>query len=347
MSIYRCNSCGYLAEMASDLAGRDLQCPKCGRVNSAYDTLLFVRKVLEKYFDLRATNKELRAQLDALDTSETSDPESARQGGASESSSPDRRDDLSLEGIDLHNTSLLSTEDLHRPIADWLASKNIALNAAPKAIDTSGFFDEAAILIGSNLELYKPVLDQIRYAQTRGFNQLNIALDKRSQKDAQALAAFCRQLYDHSFLAKCFHQKVERNLRLTLQPSPQIRDFLSGGWLEWYALMQILGLCQERRLSFACARNLGVVFPNEDLHELDLFWLLDRSTPVCIECKSGEFRQLIGKYSGLRKRLALEKEQFVLCVAGLPEDQASGLTSMYDITLVSERGLKAHLATLV
>ena len=63
------------------------------------------------------------------------------------------------------------------------------------------------------------------------------------------------------------------------------------------------------------------------MHELDLFWLVRAEQPVCIECKTGEFRSLINKYSGLRKRLGLTKEQFVLCVAGLPEDQAKGLTA--------------------
>lgn len=111
--------------------------------------------------------------------------------------------------------------------------------------------------------------------------------------------------------------------------------------------MVVLELCQERRIAFSCARHVVATFPNEDQHELDLFWLVQSARPVCIECKSGEFRPLIAKYSGLRKRLGLAKEEFVLCIAGLPDQQASGLTSMYDLTLVSEQGLKAHLATLV
>ena len=68
---------------------------------------------------------------------------------------------------------------------------------------------------------------------------------------------------------------------------------------------------------------------------------------MCIECKSGEFRPLIAKYTGLAKRLGLPKDRFVLCVAGLPEEQANGLSSMYDITMVSEKGLKPFLASLI
>lgn len=337
MAIYRCNTCGHLAETDNEAVGTSIACPKCAKANTVHDTIFFVRKVLEKYFAQRAAYKALQAELDS--PAAPAESETPQSGPAPVS-------DTRLDGIDLHNTNLLSTQDQHRPIEDWFAARKITVTFNHKAIDTSGFYDEAALAIGRDLDFYKPVLDQIRYAQGRGFTQLNLPLDKRSQKDGQAIAAFCRRLYEYSFLAKCFHQKDERNLRLTLQNSPQIRDFFAGEWLEWFALMEVLELCQERRIAFSCARNLSVAFPNEDLHELDLFWLIDAKRPVCIECKSGEFRPLIRKYSGLRKRLGLAKEEFVLCIAGLSDEQASGLTSMYDLTLVSERGLKAHLASL-
>jgi hypothetical protein len=78
-----------------------------------------------------------------------------------------------------------------------------------------------------------------------------------------------------------------------------------------------------------------------------VFFILNGKVPVCIECKSGEFRQSIDKYTGLRKRLGLEKAQFIVCVAGLPGDQASGLSSMYDLTFVNEQDLRPHLERLV
>ncbi|HYN78766.1 MAG TPA: hypothetical protein VES73_13365 [Lamprocystis sp. (in: g-proteobacteria)] len=339
MGIYRCNTCGYLAEVANEAVGSNPACPKCTRANPVYDTTFFVSKVLEKYFALRTAHQQIQAELDS--------PESLGSAESKAAPASVPAAETRLDGIDLHNTNLLSTPDQHRPIEDWFAAKKIAVKFNHRAIDTSGFYDEAAIMIGRDLDFYGPVLDKIRFAQTRGFNQVYVPLDKCSQKEGQAIAAFCRKLYEYSFLAKCFHQKDERQLRLLLQTAPQIRDFFAGEWLEWFVLMEVLELCQQGRIAFSCARNLSVSFPNEDLHELDLFWLVNADRPVCIECKTGEFRSLITKYSGLRKRLGLTKEQFVLCVAGLPDDQASGLSSMYDITLTSERGLKAHLASMI
>jgi hypothetical protein len=81
-----------------------------------------------------------------------------------------------------------------------------------------------------------------------------------------------------------------------------------------------------------------VIFPNEDLHELDVFFLVDGATPVCIECKTGEFRQEIDKYLRLKKRLGIDRSQFILCCTGLTDEQAAGLSSMYELTSSARPG---------
>jgi hypothetical protein len=93
----------------------------------------------------------------------------------------------------------------------------------------------------------------------------------------------------------------------------------------------------REQISFAGARSIIVTLPNEDYHELDTFFLINKHIPICIECKSGEFRQDLDKYSKLRKRLSIDKSQFLLCVVGLSDEQAQGLTSMYEVTLVMKR----------
>ena len=112
------------------------------------------------------------------------------------------------------------------------------------------------------------------------------------------------------------------------------------------ALMKLLGLFQEKGRQVSCTRSLEVIFPNEDLHELDVFFLVDGSTPVCVECKTGEFRPEIDKYLRLRKRLGIDRSQFILCASSLSDEQAAGLSGMYELTFVSPTGLAPHLAKL-
>jgi len=328
MAIIRCSKCGHVAEVTSDSVGATLSCPRCQNPTMPYDTVFFVRKVLEKYFALQASPKRVEAEADNQEA-----PETVRQP--------------SLEGINLYSTDQISSEQQYRPINEWFQAGKIQVRPDHKAVDTMGFFDEVAVEIGKNYGLLKAVLDQIRYAQTKGFTSIHVNLSKRSQKEAEGIAAFCRQLYDYSFVARYFYQKPEKIVRLTLQSSPRIQSFFAGEWMEWLAMMQVLELCQERRIDLSLARRLSVVFPNEDLHELDLFFVLNGSTPVCIECKTGEFRQSIDKYVTLRRRLGLEKEQFVVAVVGLSDEQGRGLSSMYDLTFVGESGLGLHLGRVV
>jgi hypothetical protein len=68
---------------------------------------------------------------------------------------------------------------------------------------------------------------------------------------------------------------------------------------------------------------------------------------VCIECKTGEFRHDIDKYLTLCKQLNISKDQFVVCVFGLNNEQAKGLTSMYDLTFVNELSLIEHVHSVI
>jgi len=85
---------------------------------------------------------------------------------------------------------------------------------------------------------------------------------------------------------------------------------------------------------------------NGDSHELDVFLLIDGKLPICIECKTGEFRQNIDKYLGLRKRLGLEAKSFIMCITGLSEEHAKGLSAMYELNFVNERQLNQQLTRL-
>ncbi|MCP5279113.1 MAG: hypothetical protein H6935_12235 [Thiobacillus sp.] len=323
-----------MAELAQDSVGMTVDCRQCGQPSTVHDTVFFVRKVLEKYFSMQASLKRAEAVTDAVEDRTKEEPQEQGRSTA-------------LEGINVYNTDLISSDLQHGPIHDWFTTKSIKIQPNHRAVDTTGFFDEVAVEIGRNYELFKMVVDQIRYAQTKNHTSVNFNLSKRAQKEAQSIAAFCRQLYDYSFASKYFYQKPEKIVRLGVQVSPQIQSFFAGEWLEWFALMQVLELSQESRARLSCTRNLTLTFSNEDAHELDVFCILNEKMPVCIECKSGEFRPLIDKYVGLRKRLGLNKAQFVICVAGLPDDQAAGLGSMYDLTFVNEQGLRAHLQSLV
>lgn len=327
MAIVRCNKCTLLAEQPEGLAGQSIACPQCGAQAAVYPTLFFIEKLLDKYFDAQ---RELIRLKSAVPPEKAIEPKAAASHPA-------------MTDIDLANTDFLANELQHGPIYDWFHKKQIKVQANLRGVDTSGFFDEVAEAIGGNLNVLKEVLERIRWSQQKEHASATINLDKKSPEDAKAISAFCQQLYDFSFVAKCFHNKPENNVRLILQSAPAIRNFFNGEWLEWHALMTCLRYTKERDRRFSCTRGLNLTLANGDPYELDVFMLIDGKVPICIECKSGEFRQNIDRYLALKKRLGLEAKQFVMCIAGLSDENAKAFSAMYDLTFVNERGLAEHL----
>ena len=318
-----------------------MPCARCGTASTVFGTVFYVEKLLERYFAAMREVKALQQAEEAPNTTDTETAEQANQDSA-QSDAPS-----ALQDVNLHNTNLLATAEQHAPLRDWFAAHQIEARFDYALADTSGFFDDAARMVGANYALYGELMDRVRYAYRKSHSWVNLELAQLAQKDAQAINALCRQLYSHTFFARYHYQKPEKIVRLTLQTAPAVRQFFDGGWLEWYAFIELLTLVQGRGRGFSCARGVQVTFPNEDLHELDVVFLPDGQPPICIECKSGEFRRDIEKYLRLKRRLGIERGRFIVCATDLTDAQAAGLNSMYDLTFVSLGSLKTHLKTLV
>ena len=335
MPIYRCNQCGLVAEGALLPVGTQTPCSRCGAPSTVFGTVYYVEKLVERYF---AATREL-AVLRASENAEPPPDQSEDQAGQ-ESTAP------YLDG-DLHNTSALATPEQHAPLQAWFTARQIEARFDHSLIDTSGFFDDAARLIGDGYALFGELMERIRFAYRKSHSWVNLELANLSQKDAQAINNLCRQLYSHTFFARYHYQKAEKIVRLTLQTAPAVRQFFDGGWLEWYVFMLQLERANQAGRPFSCARGVKVVFPNEDLHELDVLCLPQGGTPLCIECKSGEFRRDIDKYLRLRKRLGLPRSHFVICATDLDDEQAAGLTAMYELTFLSLGALPKYLKEIL
>jgi len=320
MPIYRCNKCGFVSEDAQTPVGTQAACGRCGTPSTVYGTVFFVEELVKR---LAAATRELNAFKQAS----ASAPSPAEQPPAPSGN--------------------LASGAQHAALQQWFAAQHIEAQIDPANVDTSGFFDDAALRLGDNYALFGELIDRLRYAYRKSHGWVNLELARLPQKDAQAVNQLCRNLYEHTFFARYHYQKPEKIVRLTLQTAPAIRQFFDGGWLEWYALVCLLEHARDRGAGFSYARGVKVVFPNEDLHELDVVCLPEGQPPICIECKSGEFRRDIDKYLRLRKRLNIDRSRFLILSTDLTQEQAAGLSAMYDLGFVSLQTLREHLQRLL
>lgn len=344
MPIYRCNKCAFVSEEASAPIGSQMPCARCGTAATVFGTVFYIEKLMERYFSALREIKALQ-QPDVLPDVPAAG--AADVDAAAEQEKTASADTNALQDVNLHNTSLLATADQHAPLQAWFASRQIEAQFDYAQVDTSGFFDDAARMVGNGYALFGELMDRVRFAYRKSHSWVNLELAALPQKDAQAINTLCRQLYSHTFFARYHYQRPEKIVRLTLQTATAVRQFFDGGWLEWYAFVAVIEHAQQAGIQFSCARGVKVVFPNEDLHELDVVCLPSGQQPICIECKSGEFRRDIDKYLRLRKRLGLDRSRFVICAADLTQEQASGLSAMYELTFVNLETLAPHLATLL
>ena len=332
MAVFLCGKCGHVREVPSDYIGRSVDCPRCSQSGSIHDTVNLLHRVIGEYRAKSRELRELRARLAP-----------AEPAGAAEPIGTVDVEQVPLADIDIHDTAALADPRQFAPILAWFEQRKNRLEVNHRAMDTTGFFDEVAVRLGDGYETLKPVSNQIRFAQRKGFSAAKLSLVKSSEDEIEVLTRFCRELHQYSFVAKYFHDKDEKTAWLTLQTAPEIVKFFDGEWLEWYVFMKVLAFFRERRIAAACLRNPLVTFPNEDVHELDVLFLIDGRVPLCIECKTGEFRQDIDKYTRLVKRLKLEKEQFLVCATGLDEKQIQGFNSMYGVTFANETNFLEHV----
>ena len=331
MPLYRCNGCGYVAEEALTPPGKSMPCARCAKPVTVFGTVFYVEKLLERYTTIWRELQALRAADDAA-------------GGEEPTAAP-----ASNSAPEVRNAMNLATVEQHAPLRQWFAARQIEVSFNPDNVNTAGYFDDAAQLLGQGHALYGELIDRVCWSYRKAHTSLNLELARLAQKDAQAINQLCRNFYGHTFFSRYHYQKQEKVVRLSLQPAPAVRRFFEGEWLEWYALTELLAAFQLHapRLSPSVARSAKVVFANEDLQELDVVGLLPGQSPITIECKTGEFRRDIDKLLRLRKRLGVARERFIVCAIDLDDSQAASLNAMYEMSFVTLQGLRPHLARLL
>lgn len=244
--------------------------------------------------------------------------------------------------LDIHNTDFMTKEDHYEPIVQWFKNKDFVTEVNPDAMDTSGFFDEVAVELGDNYELLKIVSNTIKRRQVdKRTAYINFENCNYNPQQIESIKKFCKQLYKYSFVAKYLYNSEENKIILHLQSAVKIVNFFNGEWLEWYAFMKIAKFCHERKINFACTRNIIISLPDESKYELDVFCLID-GMPLFIECKSGEYRGFIDKYSRLRRKMLIDKPYFWFLISGETDEQLKGLTAMFDITFINEKMLNDY-----
>jgi len=342
MAILRCNKCGYIREAPNEYINKSAKCLNCQNVVKIHHTVDYIQIIINKYTETTKLLKKVEEELNEYKIIKLDKP--TQSISLSQTQSKDEKSKTTqLNDVDLHNTKIFTNEEYYRPIVEWFSRRKIFIEVNADAVDSTGFFDEMAVLIGSDINAYKELVDKIRYVQQKGFTDVKFNLKDKSQGSISKITFLFKELYKCFFLSKYFYHKENKIIHIKLQTIPSVIRFFNGEWFEWLIYMRLQDFCKERNIPLVALRSLMMELSNKDRYEIDVFGLLNATTPLYIECKTGEFRSQIEKYMTLRKRVGIEKDNFVLCILGLSQQECAGLGQMFGLTFVNESSIFEHL----
>lgn len=345
MAIFICKKCNYIKELPNKYLGKVAACPSCQTRNTVLDTLMALSNIIlakkaseNETIQLKQQVEKLNAELSTLknenqcltstqsNQSKAKKTESSNQQGYAFANMDDAPELQNIEGV-----------------IQWFKQRQIQVNVNQRAIDIAGYFDEVAVLLGDDFSAFSGLLSTINWTFRKGFDKASYPLPD-DPEEAKKIKTFCKALYEYAFVTKYIQTKQNKVL-LILNKEPKIRNFFNGDWLEWYAFMKVASLFAERNIEFSYLRGFDIVFPNKEKRELDLFFLVDNQ-PLWIECKTGEFRDSIDKYSKLRKSLNIDDNHAILLISNLEKEKAKSFSHMFDLSIVTETTFLAYIQTL-
>ncbi|ALG68615.1 Card1-like endonuclease domain-containing protein [Beggiatoa leptomitoformis] len=357
MAILRCASCGYLREVANQHIARTVACPLCKKTAQVHDTIVLIQKLTDKNKELKQI--ALTARAKAAETIAATKPQSNNigalfntfnNGESAQLKSP--KPTSTAQALDKgyafsHKNDFPFENDLDS-LQNWFKSRQIALTLDDQLMDISGYFDEVAVELGDNYALLNKLIASIKRLQTKENARLCFHFGHYSEVEIKKLKDFIQLLYKCAFITRYnIDNKTKDRVYLSLQPARKIVNFFNGDWLEWYIFMKVTSLLWEKRVKFGYFRGGKISFPDNERNEIDLFFLIQGSIPLWIECKSGEFRDSLYKYQQLRKRLRLTHSESILFVLGISNEEAESLSRSFDMTIVNETLFLAALSKMM
>ena len=238
------------------------------------------------------------------------------------------------------------------PIHDFLDKREISIISTDKVDSSTSAIDKLALHMGNKYSHIAPVLLKIKQNMAAG-TPFGLSLKKSSQEAIAAINSMCTQLRTLSLLADSrYDPSPVRYLAIRPSTSGIAQGYLSGGWLERYALQAVLAARQHaetrlrERILLEFVLGAKVTLPNGDQGELDLLFHVGDKV-FWVEAKSGDHGGYLEKYSALRRRLALPPTQALVVLSDVDAETAAFLCDVHKLTILPIRDFAAHVRDLI
>ncbi|NJP07977.1 MAG: DUF1887 family protein [Chloroflexaceae bacterium] len=250
---------------------------------------------------------------------------------------PQRQDQLAAEPQ--QQDQLAAEQSRILTVIDWLLTRNITVKTYHQHNDADVVFNRLANHLGDKYETLKFFYESIKKRLSAG--PLKLSLAKRTQVEINDITAFCLELQRHTFLQAYQYSNGTKTIHAVIQNNGDVINFFTGSWFERFIYAKACALLEKEHLSYTSLMNVQVSLPNGDDFEIDIIFLIDEQ-PVWIECKTGNIEERINKYKKIREILRLPSQRALIVSLDMTDDIASGLSSMYGITVTNQITFLSH-----
>lgn len=229
-------------------------------------------------------------------------------------------------------------EDWTNP-REWLDAHEIEILSVGKLALLDTPTGHLAWMLGNKFDVLFDFYRILKRHASGGQAPFHFAIGGFDSPGASVVLEFATALKNKGFLAEFHPDKKTREIYFKPQNISEIQNFLTGGWLEQYALL-LVKQCADTLYGFweekYALLNTRVAFRDGKQSELDLLVGLPHQQILWLECKTGEWSNYAKSYR-IRKQdyLKLPQNQAALLLLDPDADlnSASNLTQMTALRL--------------
>ena len=231
--------------------------------------------------------------------------------------------------------------------AEWLSQSGITIKSSRQKLESDDVYDNLARFLGQNFDALQGFYKQIKWSLRNG-RSINLSLASNTPAEISQNTQFLYMLRDYAFvLQKSRYYKDTKKIFAVPHNEGKVIDFFTGTWFERFVYLEVSALLAQANVEYDALVNCQLSLPGGHDAELDLFFLINQSLPLWIECKTGGYQNHLFRYSKMRSQLGILKKRAFLMILDLDETLADQLTSLHEITVVNQNNFRDKIeATL-
>ncbi len=229
-------------------------------------------------------------------------------------------------------------------LVDYLKTRDVLVFEGQDELARNEAFDHLARHIGQHFTHLAPFYERMKRCVASGRGQ-RIDMDRFSDKERSAAVQLGTLLHRHGMLKDFYyHRSPKKQLRVIPTKDGEIAQFLTGGWLEIYAVW-LLNRRLKARMSAAkyqVLQNVKGTLPDGREFEADLMAFIDGQF-FWVECKTGQWQDYSARFRGLVKTFGCDRTSAGLLLLRAPDANTRGrATDMLEMTLLALSDLETY-----